>query len=59
MTLNDAKLKACEESKKGYVQHVNRYWSKNRFPRPASIEYTVSDWSDSSTVVSYENGKEK
>ena len=45
----DALADARERSKAGYVQHVNRT-GDNR--------YTVSDWRDSATVASFENGRE-
>jgi hypothetical protein len=45
---------AQEESKKGFVQHVNVY-GKNE----GDIAFKIEDWSDSSnTVASYENGTE-
>lgn len=45
-----ARQNALEESKNGYVQHVNK---------TSSGKFYVSDWYDCDcTVVSYENGKE-
>jgi hypothetical protein len=47
-TLERAKLAAQEESKAGYVVHIE----------PAHDGYRISDWYDSeTTVASYENGK--
>ena len=57
MSYADAIDKAREESKKGYVQHVNQV--TNHINSYASyIQYVVSDWLDDSTVISFENGKE-
>ncbi len=48
MTLDQAKKEALEDSKNGYVQHVNKI----------STGYEVSDWyDDKTTVASYENGR--
>lgn len=46
--LNRAMAKAQLESRNGYVQHVCKLPSGN---------YAVSDWYDSSTVASFENGR--
>lgn len=56
MTFYEACDKAQNESKNGYVQHVNRSY----FDRDSDcIDYSVSDWYDSDTTVkSYENGRE-
>lgn len=62
MTLEQAKMRAEKESKKGYVQHVNRTCDSSdlRAMAEGRYSYTVSDWYDSArTVASYENGKEK
>ena len=40
--------RAQTESRKGYVQHVNRIGEQSH----------VSDWIDSSTVVSFKNGRQ-
>jgi len=49
MDLETAKKKAKEESKKGYVQHVDHH---------GNGVHSVSDWYDSDkTVASYENGR--
>lgn len=56
MTLKQATEKAREESKNGYVQHVNTYEYEHA---PGIIHYLVSDWYDSErTVISFENGRE-
>lgn len=49
-SLEAAKRKAKEESKKGYVQHVNENYKG---------VFTVEDWYDyEKTRASYENGRE-
>lgn len=53
MTLAEAMKKAEAESRNGYVQHVNRTYNPNR---PKEENFYVSDWYDSSTVASFENG---
>lgn len=66
MTLSQAIEWAREESKGGFVQHVNRIDPLVADPRyvakggdPAEGDYLVSDWFDSDTTVkSFENGKE-
>ncbi len=55
MDLLTACRKARENSKGGYVQHVNRVIATD-----GSNYYVVSDWYDCDhTVASFENGKEK
>lgn len=64
MTFQDACDKAREDSKNGYVQHVcqlNVLTSDRRYRSPfinPNEDYIVSDWYDSSTIKSFENGKE-
>ena len=48
MSLDIARQCACQDSRTGYVQHVNR----------SRVGYIVSDWFDNSTVASFENGRE-
>jgi hypothetical protein len=55
MTLEQASAKAKEESRNGYVQHVCR---RVESLTPYVVFYIVSDWYDSSTVVSFECGRE-
>ena len=53
MSLLSAIEKARENSKGGYVQHVNRVISGS-----GENYYVVSDWYDAdNTVASFENGK--
>jgi hypothetical protein len=63
VTLRQALDHARQESKNGFVQHVNRVgpvFSRGpmRDPNPREYQYLVSDWYDASTVKSFENGRE-
>ena len=49
MTLTEAIAKAYEESKNGYVVHVQQI---------GPICYRLTDWYSESVIASYENGRE-
>lgn len=72
MTFQDACKKARDQSQNGYVQHVNatlrqvRHQPAMRCLYNSSLNtwevdqsaWTISDWRDGTTCVSYSNGRE-
>lgn len=60
LTYTEARDKAREQSKEGCVQHVNAVilTTHAQVKGPEIVGYTVSDWTDGTTVASFYKGRE-